>query len=186
VSSAETSFDVYAVYKTKTSSSTPERLSDAINSKAGDFYATMSLNKNIYFTRRTESNGIYMSRFVNGAYQKAMLLDSTINTKLQESNPYISPKEDYLIYFSDKKGGYGDVDLYISFKKKNKWSYPINLGSKVNTEIGEFCPSVDVKNKVFYFSRTEEQNGKRIENIYQIDLQELNFKALKKMAKYRQ
>jgi hypothetical protein len=96
-----------------------------------------------------------------------------------ESNPYISAQEDYLIFFSDRKGGYGDNDLYISFNKNGKWSIPQNLGSKVNTAISEFCPGVDTKNDMFYFSRTEMIGRQRVENISSL-LKDLNLWSLKK------
>jgi hypothetical protein len=103
---------------------------------------------------------------------------------------------DFIIFFSDLKagivgndlyilnGGFGESDLYISFSKKGKWSYPINLGEKVNSKIGEFCPSIDYATKAFLFSRTEVIENKRVENIYTIPLKELGLKRLKRSAKW--
>ncbi|MES2811132.1 MAG: hypothetical protein V4670_01570 [Bacteroidota bacterium] len=179
-----TSFDVFAVHKTKTGWTKPEKLTDAINTASSDFYATISSSKNIYFTRRIKDNDIYVSYFVDNKYQTAKLLDGPINSDMNESNPYISPKEDYIIFFSDKIGGLGDTDLYISFNKNNKWSHPINLGDKVNTETSEFCPNIDFKKQQFLFSRTKVIDGKRIENMYSIPLKDLNLKEMKKLAKW--
>lgn len=180
----ENSFDVYITKRTSIGWTTPERLSDSINTTSSDFYATISNKKNIYFTRRSKSNDIYVSYFVDNKYQKAVLLDKTINTEKNESNPYISKNEDFIIFFADYEIGYRDADLYISFRRQNKWSYPINLGSEVNSKVGEFCPSIDLKNKLFTFSRTEVVNGKRIENIYSHPLKNLRLKKLKKIAKW--
>jgi hypothetical protein len=182
LTSNENSFDIYITNKTSTGWSTPERLSDSINTNASDFYATISNNKNIYFTRRTKSNDIYVSYFIDNKYHKAVLLDKTINSEKNESNPYISENEDFIIFFADYEKGYGETDLYISFKKENKWSYPINLGGEINSKIGEFCPSIDYKNKLFLFSRTEVINGKRVENLYTYPLKKLNLKKLKKLS----
>lgn len=113
-----------------------------------------------------------------------MLLDKSINTDGNESNPYISKNEDFIIFFADYKNGFGETDLYISFKKRNKWSNPINLGNEINSKIGEFCPSIDLKNKLFVFSRTEVLNGKRVDNVYSYPLKKLNIRKLKKLAKW--
>ena len=184
LSSPQYSFDIYALHQTDTGWTKPFRLSDSINTELSDFYATISTNKNIYFTKRTKSNDIYVSHFKDGNYQKAIPLDKTINTDLSESNPYISAQEDFLIFFSDLKAGFGESDLYISFSKKGKWSYPINLGEKVNSKIGEFCPSIDYATKAFLFSRTAVIENKRVENIYTIPLKELGLKRLKRLAKW--
>lgn len=184
--SEQKNFDVYAIYKANKKWSAPVLLPAAINTAASEFYATLSNKKNIYFTRRVTSNDLYVSYFVNNQYQEAIPLDSTINSSENESNPYISPDEDYLIFFSDRKGGHGDTDLYISFRNNLQWSYPINLGPKINSDLSEFCPFVDANNHMFYFSRTQVVDGRRVENMYEIKLKELGLKELKLKARYKQ
>lgn len=184
LTSDESSFDIYIINKISSQWTKPEKLSDSINTSSSDFYATITKQKHIYFTRRTASNDIYVSHFFNNAYQKAVLLGKSINTEGNESNPYISKNGDFIIFFADYKNGIGDTDLYISFKKKKKWSYPINLGNEINSKIGEFCPSIDFKNRLFIFSRTEVVNGKRVDNIYSYPLKQLNIRKLKKSAKW--
>lgn len=178
-----TDFDVYAVYRNGDGWSAPRKLGPEINSGFSDFYATVAANGNIYFTRRIRDNDIYVSRYVNGRYQDAVPVDSVINEG-NASNPYISPDEDYLIYFSDRPGGYGNTDLYISFNKNGKWSIPQNMGTKVNSAISEFCPDVDQKNGLFFFSRTEMVGKHRVENIYFIKMKELNLSELKAAARF--
>ena len=184
LTSPENNFDIYITNKISNEWTLPQKMSDSINTSSSDFYATITKQKHIYFTRRTTSNDIYVSFFSKNAYQKAMLLDKSINTEGNESNPYISKNGDFIIFFADYKNGFGETDLYISFKKQNKWSYPINLGNEINTKIGEFCPSIDSKNRLFIFSRTEVVNGKRVDNIYSYPLKKLNIKKLRKLAKW--
>tara|TARA_Y100000385_G_C12974681_1_gene585619 strand:+ start:123 stop:980 length:858 start_codon:yes stop_codon:yes gene_type:complete len=177
-------YDVYLLSKTFEGWSLPELLSDAINTEAHEFYATMALSKSIYFTRRNESNDIYVSYWQDGNYQKAVPLKGNINTENSESNPYISPKEDYLIFISTRDGGYGNADLYISFNKNNSWSTPINLGENINTKDSEFCPSSDYSNNRFFFARTIIKKEKRIENIFSVPMESLRINELRQQAKW--
>ncbi|WP_190808978.1 PD40 domain-containing protein [Flagellimonas sp. S3867] len=181
--SEDAGYDVFMLKKTQMGWTKPYKLPEAINTEQHEFYATMALNKNIYFTRRMDSNDIYMSQWREEGYQPAIPV-SGLNTDTSDSNPYISPDEDFLIFISRREGGFGNADLYVSFRKNNKWSNPINLGVKINTEVSEFCPTLDLKNKKFLFSRTIFENELRIENIYSIPLRKLNLKKLKKQAKW--
>lgn len=174
-------YDVFVLKKEENGWSEIQALSSAINSEAHEFYASMSKNKNLYFTRRNESNDIYVSRWDGVKYLEAAPL--SINTDQSESNPYISPKEDFLIFTSDTEDSRG-VDLFISFQKKGLWSKPQNLGAPINTELNEFCPSLDLKNKRFLFSRTEVREDKRVENMFAIPLKDLRLKTLRKQAVY--
>jgi Tol biopolymer transport system component len=175
-------YDVYSINKTETGWSEPQVMSDQINTDAHEFYATMTSNRNVYFTRRNESNDIYVSKYDNGKYQKAVPLKGEINTEFSESNPYISPEEDYIIFISDREGGYGGADLYISFNNKDVWSAPINFGPKINTKDSEFCPSQDYSNERFFFARTILDGKRRIENIYSIPMDALNIDELKSQS----
>lgn len=178
-------YDIYLVRKNSGGWSRPERLPDGVNTDSHEFYATMAESKNIYFTRRNASNDIYVSRWNGSSYEKAVPLDENVNTEGGESNPYISPKEDFLIFASRSIEGFGEVDLYITFRRGNRWSYPINLGRTVNSKVAEFCPNMDVKNKRFLFSRTViTEDDQRLENMYSIPFKELKLQKLKKEARW--
>ncbi len=47
-----------------------------------------------------------------------------------------------IIFASDKPGGYGGMDLYISQKTNDKWSESKNLGASINTAMDEIFPYV--------------------------------------------
>lgn len=168
---AKPDFDIWAVPRTGITWGKPYHLGTVMNTDSSDIYATMSHSGNIYFSSdRAAGKGkldIYVSVFRNGTYQTPQNLGSLINGVNHDSNPYISPKEDYLIYWRQEPDGYGASDLYISFNQKGTWSKPLNLGPKINTKNGEFCPFV--KGKKLYFSRSEVKEGKRREDLYSVD-----------------
>ncbi|MDP8268476.1 MAG: hypothetical protein P9L97_07105 [Candidatus Tenebribacter davisii] len=69
-------------------------------------------------------------------------------------NIYVSPMEDYVIFAAMQAEGFGDIDLYISFKTQdNSWGYPINMGDKINTELRERFPTVSPDGKYIFFMR---------------------------------
>ena len=133
----------------------------------------MTKNGTIYFMKENENkigqSDIYFSTLKDGKYQKPQNIGLPINTNERESNPYISSKGNYIIYFSSDKNGFGEVDLYISFNKKGKWTQPKNLGNQINSNLAEFCPFVHSKEKRLYFTRQAKQGDRFTENIYYIE-----------------
>ncbi|MGL1888125.1 MAG: hypothetical protein OCD76_16535 [Reichenbachiella sp.] len=66
------------------------------------------------------------------------------------THPAISEDGKTLIFSSDKNGGFGRSDLYISQFISNKWTQPQNLGDKVNTSGNEVFPTI--RDNTLYFS----------------------------------
>ena len=167
-------FDIWAVQKLSRGRwSAAYHLGNTLNSDSSESYSSVSRNGNMYFTIATKGmTDIYMSAFVNGAYQAPVPLPSVINdVNERESNPFIAADESYLLYFSTGKSGLGEVDLYISFRENGEWQQPINLGSPINSSIAEFCPFYHAAEKRLYFSRQhKESSGRMVENIYSVDV----------------
>jgi outer membrane protein OmpA-like peptidoglycan-associated protein len=70
----------------------------------------------------------------------------------------LSPDKKQLYFASDRPGGYGGTDLYVSTRLANgKWSVPQNLGPTVNTAGDESCPFIHADNETLYFN----SNGHR-------------------------
>lgn len=179
-------FDIWIVKKkTDGTWGNPIHLGETINSDSADFYASVANNGNIYFTSARQGKygklDIYKSEYKNGTYQTPTNLGTNINLGGVSSNPFIAPDESYLIFYSFKEGGFGDSDLYISFNEEGHWTSPFNLGAVINTEIGEFCPSVS--GKYFYFSRVKKGGEKIEENIYRVEMKHLKINQLKTKSK---
>jgi hypothetical protein len=174
-------FDVWKVSFSHGMFGQPERFGHAINSPYSDYYASVSSSGNMYFTS-TRPGGfgesdLYVSTFINGAHMPAANLGVNFNTARHESNPFIAPDEDYLIFVADPPDTYGDSDLYIAFRNGSQWTKPVNMGAGVNSPVAEFAPFV--KNSTLYFTRMV--RGKpMVENIYsmELDLGKLRKKAL--------
>jgi hypothetical protein len=166
-------FDIWAVRREKKGWGQPYHLGNKINSDASESYASITRSGTIYFMKENEDkvgkSDIYRSERMNGEYQDPVNIGIPVNTSERESNPFISPEEDYLLYFSTDSSGFGEVDLYISFRKDGKWTSPKNLGQPINSALAEFCPFLHKKEKRLYFSRQQKLPDRMLENLYYID-----------------
>lgn len=117
---------------------------------------TFSINKNfdiyvdLYDTITLKSN-IYISRYINGNYQLPEALGPEINSASDEMEPFIDPDEEYLIFGSNRPGGFNQYcDLYISFKEDNNWTNAINMGHEINGTMAYF-PIISLDKKYLFF-----------------------------------
>jgi hypothetical protein len=117
----------------------------------------MSSAKGTYFfdegTR--DGNGVLRySRLVNGKREEPKPLSKAINTGKWNAHPFISPDESYLLWDGERDSGFGDNDIYISFKQQDgSWGDAINLGGKVNTDAEENGAYVTPDGKYLFFNR---------------------------------
>ena len=76
-------------------------------------------------------------------------------SKTDDWDPFVAPDESFLLWASDRPGGYGGMDLYISFRSElnQEWGPPINLGNNINTENYEVAPRLSPDGKFLFFDR---------------------------------
>ncbi len=71
------------------------------------------------------------SRLVSGKWQDPKPLPKQINTGTWNAHPYIAPDESYLMWDGERESGYGDADLYISFRQKDgSWGELLIWGTR--------------------------------------------------------
>jgi hypothetical protein len=103
---------------------------------------------------------IYTIDKVMGQYQTPQKMSQGINSDSMDINAFVDPAEEYLIFESNREGGLGDVDLYISFKNSdNTWTSAINLGNTINTDSYEMSPYVSSDKQFLFF--LSERDGNR-------------------------
>jgi Tol biopolymer transport system component len=97
---------------------------------------------------------LYRSEFIDGKYSDGQNLGGMINTKYIELDSFVAPDESYLIFCSDRPGGYGEYDLYVSFKDTDEvWKEPINMGPEINSVESVTRPSVTPDGKYLFFCK---------------------------------
>jgi hypothetical protein len=87
------------------------------------------------------------------------LINDVSSIENAQTSGCISNDGQTCIFSSNRKGGFGGFDLYISVKRPNgTWGEPINLGSKINTKYDETYPNFGVDNNVLYFASAGHTN----------------------------
>ena len=163
-------YRIWTTKKTITGWTKPFLLPPPVNTGQHDSYPSAAANGTLYFFSNrkggTGNGDIYKSRRIKGKYPVVENLGKPVNSKHHEVDPFIAPDESYLIFCSDKPGGYGKDDMYISFRKSDScWSQPINMGKEVNSPYQEYIPYVTPDGKYFFF--TTNKTGNR--DIYWVD-----------------
>lgn len=145
--------DIWYVNRENDGWGKPEKLGDNINTNKYEYYASMTLDNKIFFTR--EGKGIFSAELRNNEFTNVQPLETSINNLNFCGHPFIAPDESYLIFDSRERGGFGKADLYISFRENEHWGSPINLGNKINTNAIDFMPIVSPDGEYLFFCRKE-------------------------------
>lgn len=115
---------------------------------------------------------ISSSRLVDGKYEEPKPLSKEINTGKNNSHPFIAPDESYIIWDSQRDGGFGDSDIYISYRQQDgSWGEAINMGDKINTEAWEAAATVTPDGKYLFFNRNAGSDKYENVDIFWVDAQ---------------
>jgi hypothetical protein len=125
--------------------------------KAGSDCSSCSLNSDgtelfLYKTGNFDGS-IFSSVFFNGKWQPMKELNNNINTKYYESHASISADGKKLYFTSNRAGGMGNLDIYVSERDENDtWGPAVNMGISVNSAFNEDTPFVTQNDSLLYFS----------------------------------
>ncbi|MEM1136970.1 MAG: OmpA family protein, partial [Bacteroidota bacterium] len=73
------------------------------------------------------------------------------DNEFSSCHPALSTDGKTMIFASDRPGGYGHMDLYITHLQNGEWSLPENLGTEINTSGNELFPFLH-KDGTLYFA----------------------------------
>lgn len=124
-----------------------------INSNDHEASISLSADKKqlfIYIDDKGDGN-IYVSNADKNEWSAPVKLPAPINTKAWETHASLSPDGKVLYFTSNRKGGFGEMDIYKCDKKPNgKWGEAINLGDVINTPYNEDGPFI-LSDSTLYF-----------------------------------
>ena len=135
-----------------------------------DYFPIVTQSGNLYFNSQRGGQGtndIYCSKFFNAKYTIAEKVPEPINTVYREFDACVSQDESMIIFSSDKPGGFGGSDIYLSLKDMDgRWAEPRNLGKSVNSGFSEYGATITPDGKYLFF--TSNRNGN--EDIFWVSL----------------
>lgn len=143
-----------------------EKLKGEINGKYHDGVACFNADASrIYFTRNFYEEGAKNAKLSictaiksDGKWINVKEID--LNMKGYSScHPALSKDGKRMYFSSNRPGGFGGMDLYVSTKTAGKWSPPINLGININSEKNEIFPSISSYDILHYASNGRNTMG---------------------------
>jgi hypothetical protein len=129
------------------------------------FYNYPEKRLELYFSAvlprdRSGNRNIFVSYMHDSTWSFATPLGNGISTEFYESHPYVSRDGKKLFFSSDRPGGMGQIDLYISERDPNgEWSVPRNLGDKINTEESDISPYLAEDGSLYFASKGYLENS---------------------------
>ena len=172
------SCDIYISFLTQNGWSEGINLGGKVNTDQWESQPCLSPDKrNLFFASRRHGgyggSDIYVSHLsANGEWSAPENLGPQINTKGDESCPFIHADNQTLFFTSNALQGYGEDDLFFARKgPKGDWSVPENLGYPINTiyKEGTLFIAADAKTAYYASDRTDSKGGL---DIYSFELPE--------------
>lgn len=136
------------------------RMSEPVNSNDNEGAQCISCDgRTMIFTAcgRPDGGGrcdLYICMRHGDQWTQPRNMGPTINTAAWESQPSLSMDGLTLYFVSDRQGGYGGTDLWMSTLRDGVWTEPKNLGAAINTAGNETSPFIHYDNQTLYFAST--------------------------------
>ena len=110
----------------------------------------------LVFTACNRKNGygrcdLYYATLQGGTWTPSKNMGEPINTNAWESTPSISANGQTLFFASDRSGGQGGRDIWMSTLTSQGWSSPKNMGPVINSNGDEQSPFIHADGKTLYF-----------------------------------
>ncbi len=120
----------------------------SVISQDGDWLIFTGCN----FSTGLGSCDLYISFKEGNIWSQPFNLGPNVNTEFWESAPSLSPDKRYLYFSSNRPGGFGGSDIYVSIFDGKEFSKAVNLGPVINTPGNESCPFIHADNSTLYFT----------------------------------
>jgi len=142
----------------------PVNLGPTINSSSMETYPNISADGLSLFFASTRPGGygscdVYMvtRTTIDDDWSTPVNVGVPPNTSSFEGFPNISADGRVLFFYSNRSGGYGGMDIYVTMRATvfDSWGQAVNLGPKINTRYYDISPSLSADGSTLYFAHND-------------------------------
>ncbi|MEO5642168.1 MAG: OmpA family protein [Bacteroidia bacterium] len=135
-------------------------MDDPFNKNPNEGAATLTIdNKHLFYTITKDgtdgpNTDIYTADLNDGSWTPIRSLGDKVNDPIYwDSQPTISGDGNTLYFASNRPGGQGGIDIWMTKKGiDGEWGVPINMGPTINTQYNEKSPFIHTDSQTLYFS----------------------------------
>lgn len=135
------------------------------------FCSNRSGNYDIY--QKQISSGTFILQFLNAENNEDFSQIVELNSNADDKCPFIV--DNFMVFASNRDGGFGGYDLWYSINENGIWSTPVNFGANINSEFDEYRPIFkkydDIQNDIMIFS-SNRPGGKGGFDLYYVGIHE--------------
>lgn len=151
--------NLYSSASTPDGWGTPTNVGNIINTGGEDGGCSITPDGHwMIFTACDREDGhgdcdLYIAEYAGGLWRNARNLGPSINAMEWDSQPSISVDGLTLYFVSERPGGYGGTDIWMTTRSYGgEWGPPMNLGPTVNTAGDDMSPFIAADNSTLYFA----------------------------------
>lgn len=95
---------------------------------------------------------LYWAKRIDNRWSRPRNFGEPVNTAHWESQPTIAPDGKMIFFASNRPGGYGGVDIWMTtMTEEGIFTAPVNLGPAINTDGDETAPFIHSDGRTLYF-----------------------------------
>lgn len=164
--------DIFFSKKVGDKWSRAKNIGNKVNTMFNESNLALSPDGKTLFIYRDENAGdVYFStQEADESWTVPQPLQGDVNSTYRETSVSISKDGNTLYFASDRPGGLGGSDIYVSTKNRmGEWTKVSNMGPNINSELDEDSPYLDFDGTTLYFS-SEGKKGMGGFDIYKVTL----------------
>ncbi len=136
----------------------PKKIKGNLNTNENEGMAKFSFDgQKVFFAgcNWSDTKGscdLYTTSLVEDKVEESFNLTGAVNSSNWDSQPSITCDNKAIFFSSNRKGGAGGADIWVSYWRNDQWSPAENLGSTINTKHDEESPYISADGKTLFFA----------------------------------